>query len=41
MDLACVWHIVVWLVVLQRISVVVGLVFWARAEVMLRMLIRG
>jgi hypothetical protein len=41
MDLACVWHIDVWLVVLRRISVVVGLVFWARVEVMMRRLIQG
>jgi hypothetical protein len=39
--LACVWHIDVWLVVLRRISVVVGLVFWARVEVMMRRLIQG
>jgi hypothetical protein len=41
MDLACVWRIIVWLVVLRRISVVVGLLFWVRDEVMMQMLIRG
>jgi hypothetical protein len=41
MDLACVWHIIVRLVVLRRISVVVGLVFWVRVEVMMWRLIGG
>jgi hypothetical protein len=27
------WCVVVWLVILRRMSVVVGLVFWARAEI--------
>jgi hypothetical protein len=35
MDLSCVRHIIVWLVVLRRVSVVVGLVFWARDEVIM------
>jgi hypothetical protein len=34
MDLAYVWCVVVWLVVLRRVSVVVGLVFWARVEIL-------
>jgi hypothetical protein len=36
-----VYDIIVRLVVLRRISVVVGLVLWVRAEVVMRRLIQG
>jgi hypothetical protein len=41
MDLACVRHVVVWLVILGGVSVVVGLVFWVMVEILIRGLIQG
>jgi hypothetical protein len=41
MDLACVRCVIVWLVVLRRMSVVVGLVFWAEVEMLIQRLVWG
>jgi hypothetical protein len=38
-DLACMRGVVVWLVVLRRVSMVVGLVFWAGIEMLERRLV--
>jgi hypothetical protein len=41
MGLAYMWGVIVWLVILRRVPVVVGLVFLARVVVLVRRLVRG
>jgi predicted anti-sigma-YlaC factor YlaD len=40
-DLACVRCVIVWLIVFQMMSVVVGLVFWVEVQMLIRMLVLG